>query len=283
MGNNLPKRTHLRPAMRTVSKMRIVLVTSGIFILLSIGVFVYVQFTGYEYAEANTSDAPAMVLNQPNREVLKAIPENSFMEGHSVMLAYFTAYINPITVELRWSTAAEDENDYFIVERSQNGAMFSEVGTVESKGTLKKSSDYSFIDNAPGPGSLIYRLRQVSKNGNSSLIAIEKTSRNNPNKDKPLYIEEVSPKNFDKFININYFSNREGGVSVEIFDNTGKNIYKAYTEAKLGYNTCRFINGEMLTQNEYTLRIANAGAAYVRKIKREFNPGRPVSDALSVL
>ena len=60
--------------------------------------------------------------------------------------------------------------------------------------------------------------------------------------------------------------------SVEIFDEAGNNVFKAYTNSKKGYNTCRFIDGRMLTKNEYTVRLANTSAAYVKKIKREFVP-----------
>ena len=102
----------------------------------------------------------------------------------------------------------------------------------------------------------------------STYIALEKVILNSANEDLTLYIEDVGPQPFEKYFNINYFSDRDGGISVELFDKSGKKIYKTYTEANQGYNTCRFIEGQKLTDDEYTVRIANSAGAYVKKIKK---------------
>lgn len=267
MGNPLPRRTHLRPSQRIYTTRKILTVSAGVFSILAILLFVYLQFTQYEYAKANSNNDNKMELMQPEKEIPKvAIP---FTEKYPVSLASFISEVNPITVELNWATAAENENDYFIVDRSNDGSQFTEIGEIQSVGSLSKSMKYSLLDKNPGNGVLIYRLKQVSKDGSSSFIAIEKTHRFNKNSDKPLYIEAVVPKNFNKYLNINYFALTEGGVAVEIFNKQGLNIYKAYTHAKRGFNTCRFIDGEMLTESEYTLRISNSTGAYVQKLKRD--------------
>ena len=269
MGKALPKRTHLRPSQRVYNKRRTIVATAGVFTFIALSIFVYIQFTQYEYVQGSNSQKETMVLMQPEKEVPKQIVEKSFVDRYPVTLASFTSTVNPITVDLKWMCAAEKDNDHFIVERSISGGEFTEIGTVSSTGSLQKCSRYTFTDNHPEAGVLIYRLRQVSPDGNSSFIAIEKTVKNDKNKDKSLYVENVEPKNFSKFINISYFAQSEGGVAVEIFNKNGENIFKAYTQAKKGYNTCRFINGEILTENEYSLRISNTSGAHVQKLKRD--------------
>ena len=273
MANHLPRRTHIRPTVRVYSKRRTMLISSGIFTLVAIAIFAYVQFTGYEYAAADEATVSGkMILLQPEKETLKPIPENHIMENRPVQLASFSANINPITVDLNWRCAAEYQNAYFILERSNNGAAFDEVGTLSSIGSLQKTSVYSFTDKTPGSGLVFYRLKQVSIDGSASFIGLEKVTRSKQNYSKSLFINDIGPKNFENFFNINYYSENEGGISVEIFDEAGNNVFKAYTNSKKGYNTCRFIDGKMLTKNEYTVRLANTSAAYVKKIKREFIP-----------
>jgi hypothetical protein len=269
MGKTLPRRTHLRPSQRVYTKRRIVIATAGVFAFISLSIFVYIQFTQYEYAQGNNSQNNSMLLIQPDKELPKLIVEKSFIDRYPVTLASFTSTINPITIDLRWMCAAEKDNDHFIIERSTSGGVFEEIGTISSTGSLQKCSRYSFTDKNPGSGVLIYRLRQVSHNGSSSFVAIEKTVKNNKYKDKSLYVENIEPKNFKKFINISYYTQTEGGVAVEIFNKKGENVFKAYTQAKRGYNSCRFINGELLTENEYSLRISNSIGAHVQKLKRD--------------
>lgn len=273
MANHLPRRTHIRPTVRVYSKRRTLLITTSIFTLVAVAIFVYVQFTGYEYAAADESiTSEKMILLQPEKEFIKPIPESHLMENRPVALASFGAKINPISVDLDWRCAAENQNDYFILERSNDGGTFNEVGTLSSTGSLEKSSVYSYTDKTPGSGLIFYRLKQVSLDGSSSFIGLEKVTRSKQNLNKPLFINDIGPQNFENYININYYSETEGGMSVEIFDAAGNNVYKAYTKSKKGYNTCRFIEGKMLTKNEYTIRLANTSAAYVKKIKREFVP-----------
>jgi hypothetical protein len=269
MGKALPRRTHLRPRQRVYTKRRTLIVTTGIFASIALLVFVYIQFTQYEYAEGSNSQNETMVLIQPEKEILKPIVERSLIDRYPVTLASFTSAINPITIDLNWMCAAEKDNAYFIIERSNSGGDFKEIGTIKSIGSLQKCSRYVYTDNNPGTGVLIYRLSQVSHDGNRSFIAIEKTVKNDKNKDKSLYVENIEPKNFNKFINISYFTQNDGGVAVEIFNKKGEKIFKAYTQAKRGYNTCRFINGELLTENEYSLRISNINGAYVQYLRRD--------------
>jgi hypothetical protein len=259
--------THLRPKQNVITRRNILFLMSGFFSFVVISLVVYLQFTQYEYAEGSTNNQ--LPLDQPDIELPKMVVQKSFDEDYPVTLARFNTILNPISVELRWKCASEKDNDHFIIDRSIDGCTFNEIGQVKSIGSSVRSSNYSFVDKNPGSGTIFYRLKQVSSNGFSSYVAIDKTVRDNKNTDKPLYIETIVPKNFNKFLNINYFSSEDGGVAVEIFNKDGVNIFKAYTMAKRGYNTCRFIDTNIITNEEYSLRISTPNAAFVSKLKRE--------------
>jgi hypothetical protein len=68
-------------------------------------------------------------------------------------------------VQLSWATATEDDADYFAVERTMDGVLFSEIGTVDASGTSTFTHYYSLVDHELEPGVYYYRLREVDFNG----------------------------------------------------------------------------------------------------------------------
>lgn len=76
------------------------------------------------------------------------------------LLAFEALAKNDCSVSLSWTSGVENNFDVYVIERSNTGANFKAIATVESKGS---GSDYAFIDNAPGSGRQYYRLRLVDK------------------------------------------------------------------------------------------------------------------------
>ena len=64
-----------------------------------------------------------------------------------------------------WQTATELENDYFSVQRSQDGFAWEDIGFVDGAGTSYDNHDYSFIDQKPHEGTSYYRIKQTDFNG----------------------------------------------------------------------------------------------------------------------
>ncbi|WP_191906476.1 IPT/TIG domain-containing protein [Hymenobacter baengnokdamensis] len=85
-----------------------------------------------------------------------------------VELVSFTATIQrAATVQLSWTTATELNNDYFVVERSRDGQLFSQIGQVAGAGSSALPHTYALTDAALPAGSPVvyYRLRQVDIGG----------------------------------------------------------------------------------------------------------------------
>ncbi len=68
-------------------------------------------------------------------------------------------------VQLAWSTATETNNDYFVVERSQDGTAIESLDTIDGHGTTSELHEYSSVDESPYDGQSYYRLKQVDFNG----------------------------------------------------------------------------------------------------------------------
>ncbi len=74
--------------------------------------------------------------------------------------------------ELAWSTASEQNNSHFDVEISRDANRFSGIGTVKGAGTSAQASKYAFTHVKPLAGINYYRIRQVDKDGKSSLSQV---------------------------------------------------------------------------------------------------------------
>ncbi|HET6992024.1 MAG TPA: T9SS type A sorting domain-containing protein, partial [Bacteroidia bacterium] len=68
-------------------------------------------------------------------------------------------------VLLNWTTASEQNNDFFTIERSTDGLTFSQIGTVDGAGNSDQILHYSFFDTDPVGGTNYYRIKQTDFNG----------------------------------------------------------------------------------------------------------------------
>ena len=85
-----------------------------------------------------------------------------------VELISFTGECADPGILVKWITASEINNDYFLLERSYNGTDFEEVARVQGAGTTSSMTHYSVADekiNASIP--VYYRLRQFDYDGES--------------------------------------------------------------------------------------------------------------------
>ncbi len=82
-----------------------------------------------------------------------------------VELTKFSASVEEPGVRLIWETASETNNDYFTLERSDNGKEYDLVERVKGAGTSSVSHGYSVLDLRPYSGTIYYRLRQTDFDG----------------------------------------------------------------------------------------------------------------------
>ncbi len=89
-----------------------------------------------------------------------------------VELIEFTAEPQAETVLLQWSTASEDNNAYFVIERSTDGNDFKAIAQVDGQGTTSALTQYQSVDKSPETGNNYYRLRQVDFDGSVTFSKI---------------------------------------------------------------------------------------------------------------
>jgi trimeric autotransporter adhesin len=116
-----------------------------------------------------------------------------------ITLLNFTARPGGSTVLVSWTTAMEQNNRYFIIERSADGRNFIAIGRIAGAGNSNSELQYQFTDVNPLPGISYYRLRQVDIDGKFSLSAIATVRMSNDSKTMLV----LSPNPVSSYVNIN--------------------------------------------------------------------------------
>ena len=73
-------------------------------------------------------------------------------------------------VKISFSTASEQNNSHFLIQRSLDGRTFETIGRVEGKGDSNEQVDYSFVDAKPAAGLNYYRLQQFDFDGTNAFF-----------------------------------------------------------------------------------------------------------------
>ncbi len=85
-----------------------------------------------------------------------------------ITLAVFNARQANGKTLLTWTTASEENNDFFTIERSDGRGEWQELGKVKGAGNSSTEISYSFTDNIPLLGYNYYRLKQTDFDGTST-------------------------------------------------------------------------------------------------------------------
>lgn len=135
-----------------------------------------------------------------------------------------------------WTTASENEADYFTVEHSLTGADedFQEVGTVKATGNSNVNRSYEFLHDNTDAGVHYYRLKETDLEGRVNIVSdvavVERTS------DADFGITSVYPIPTDGLVNVEFISTNNASITVEVIDIAGKIITKQVVEAGAGNN-----------------------------------------------
>jgi hypothetical protein len=82
-----------------------------------------------------------------------------------IELLSFGASVVGEDVKLNWITTTEINNDYFNIERSENGLDFESIGEIAGSGNSNALINYEFYDDSPVFGTSYYRLKQTDFDG----------------------------------------------------------------------------------------------------------------------
>ena len=91
-----------------------------------------------------------------------------------IQLLSFTVKEEVQHIKVQWQSALEINNNYYIVERSQDLVNWEELSMVEGGGTSSFYQSYEYIDLYPLQGASYYRLSQVDFDGATIFLGVRK-------------------------------------------------------------------------------------------------------------
>lgn len=176
-----------------------------------------------------------------------------------VELVLFKAECKAPVVVVEWTTASEQGNSHFMVQRSSDGQFFEDIGRVESAQEGVGITQYSFTDAAPHAHA-IYRLQQVDLDGTVAygpLHAVDCTTYGAPSIvhawDAVDGIGIVLSMPFDQ------------ERTLEVYDASGKLLWQTRTGLAQG-STHLMLPGYDRAPGLYVIRSEGPGAVLVRKV-----------------
>ncbi len=164
-------------------------------------------------------------------------------------------------VHLTWTTASETNNDYFTVEKSIDGIVYQNIGSIEAIGNSSVINNYSLIDPSPYQGRNYYRLRQTDIDGR--YVTYDPIMFNNVDKDLTL---AIFPNPAKEIVNIDYSSDSFEEVFVKMTDMNGKIVYRTALQPSMARKINWQINTTEITEGIYIIYLSQGDKTSYKKI-----------------
>ncbi len=176
-----------------------------------------------------------------------------------VSLIYFNITKEGGFARINWTTASEDNNDYFSIERTSDMKNIEEIERVKGAGNSNSAINYSILDTKPSSGISYYRIVQYDFDGSRKAYNWKAISfDNSENAEISIYPNPIK----NNILNLNIV-NIKGTASIEIFDISGQSVYKKRVNiTNAAYYKSININ---LNSGIYFLRISNGVSSIVRR------------------
>lgn len=167
-------------------------------------------------------------------------------------------------VNLKWSAASSPNTSHFEIWRSANDNTFDElVGTLQAQENGSASVDYSLNDNTPLNKWNYYRLKQVGKDGSSTLSNIASINMHQSGSALSIYPNPVKSS-----FTLTYNATKVETVSVRIFNSKGSLVYQNSLSAQNGENLYT-IPAAVLLKGIYVVQVVSSADSYTTRFVKE--------------
>lgn len=153
----------------------------------------------------------------------------------AVTLTKFDAVNLEREVLLEWETATEQDNDYFVVQRSTDGIHFENIGMVKGAGNSNTTRYYHFSDPEPYTHISYYRLEIVDFQGTRDYSSTESVVRNNTDGSIQLI-----PNPAKESVNVVYTASVQDEYTILINSSRGERMLEKVVEVKKGMQSTHF-------------------------------------------
>lgn len=159
---------------------------------------------------------------------------------------------NGENVNLNWSVASEENNDFYTIESSINGRDFEIVKTIKGAGTTTNPLDYNVVLSKTSPELMYYRLSQTDFDGKHTILVTHAAQCNG----KEL---KVSPNPFNDFFTI--YTDKDIN-QLSMTNALGENIKISKTQ----FDNRLVVNTESLKNGVYFLTIIQDNETKIHRL-----------------
>lgn len=162
------------------------------------------------------------------------------------------------SVMCTWQSEQEINSSHFIVERSSDGSVFTEMGIVQAKGNSNIVNTYSFPDRFPLKGINYYRLITVDKDNKKSISRVVAIRMESNGQSLDIY---PNPVRNTLFVEIR--TAIKDDVAVRIVDASGKTVRQENRE--ISGHAAFSINMSNMPAGMYSLQVKGKGTEMIKR------------------
>lgn len=170
------------------------------------------------------------------------------------------------TAVLGWTTATEQANSHFVVERSRDGKQFSRLSdNIISKapgGNSQTVLNYGYTDMTPFAGHNYYRLQQVDLDGNNSYSKVVDVYFGNES------IVTVYPNPASSQLHVDVNIAKATTAELSLSDAAGRKVRVLQVQLQAGANTVQ-MDLQGIADGVYMLHLSNGkGLEYSQTVRK---------------
>jgi hypothetical protein len=182
-----------------------------------------------------------------------------------VQLIRFAATTEADDINLVWVTASEQQNTYFMLQRSSDGKDFKTIADIKGNGTTSRVSTYGYTDQwtSDMPAVIYYRLIQVDADGKEHASGIVSVSKNNEDAEATI---QIAPNPFTAVTYATINVARPSDAVVTVTDIQGKVISTLTVKLTAGINSIMI--DELATERSgmFLMNITTTEKTYTQRV-----------------
>ncbi|MCB0795251.1 MAG: T9SS type A sorting domain-containing protein [Flavobacteriales bacterium] len=163
-------------------------------------------------------------------------------------------------VVIRWSTASEQNNDFFLVEKSMDNVEWNTIGTVDGAGNSAGLLNYAFVDDASNTLAY-YRLVQTDFDGTTSVSDVVASGCNTQGG-----ISIVSAWDAGDVLNVMVSSSDEQVRDLSVMDAQGKVLITQASQVILNGLTQLQVPKQGISSGIYVIQLLNSSGVLSRRV-----------------
>ena len=140
------------------------------------------------------------------------------------LLSYTATLKTNGQVAIDWTTATEQNHDYFLVEKSTYGRAFTTLEKVMGSGNSSAKKNYAATDKTPINGVNYYRLTQTDKDGVSKMYGVKTVRVNKKMGSLGMYPNPLSGNTIYVLLPVNTIEK----INVRLLNAEGKEIFSRF-------------------------------------------------------